>query len=36
MKMHGEHFVKFIDLTNQHDPERKFANKFTRRMFWGN
>ena len=36
MKMHGEHFVKFIDLANKHDPERKFANRFTRRMFWGN
>jgi len=36
MKMHGEHFAKFIDLANRHDPERKFANEFTRRMFWGN
>ncbi len=35
MKMHGEHFVKFIDLANRHDPDRKFANDFTRRMFWG-
>src|SRR6266581_1572324 len=32
MKMHGEHFVKFIDLANRHDPDRKFANQFTRRM----
>jgi hypothetical protein len=36
MKMHGSHFVKFVDLANQHNPERKFANEFTRRMFWGN
>jgi FAD/FMN-containing dehydrogenase len=35
MKMHGEHFVKFLDLADKHDPERKFANQFTRRMFWG-
>ncbi len=35
MKMHGDHFVKFIDLAERHDPERKFANEFTRRMFWG-
>ncbi len=34
MKMHGAHFVKFLDLANQHDPKRKFANEFTRRMFW--
>ena len=36
MKMHGEHFVRFIELAHRHDPERKFANEFTRRMFWGN
>jgi D-arabinono-1,4-lactone oxidase/FAD binding domain len=35
IKMHGEHFAKFIDLANRHDPDRKFANEFTRRMFWG-
>jgi L-gulono-1,4-lactone dehydrogenase len=35
MRMHGEHFVKFIELAKEHDPERKFANEFTRRMFWG-
>ena len=34
MKMHGDHFVKFLDLANKHDPKRKFANEFTRRMFW--
>jgi len=36
MKMHKDHFVKFLDLANQHDPEGKFRNDFTRRMFWGN
>ena len=36
MKMHGEHFVRFIELAHRHDPARKFANEFTRRMFWGN
>jgi len=36
MKMHGEHFVRFVELANRHDPERKFTNEFTRRMFWGN
>jgi hypothetical protein len=35
MKMRGEHFVKFIDLANRHDPDWKFAHEFTRRMFWG-
>jgi L-gulono-1,4-lactone dehydrogenase len=35
MKMHGERFLRFIELADRHDPERKFANDFTRRMFWG-
>ncbi len=34
MKLHGDHFVKFLDLATEHDPERKFANDFTRRLFW--
>ncbi len=33
MRLHGEHFVKFLDLVQEHDPERKFTNEFTRRMF---
>ena len=33
MRLHQDHFVKFLDLVKQHDPERKFANEFTRRMF---
>ena len=32
-RMHGEHFVKFLELARRHDPERKFANDFTRRLF---
>jgi hypothetical protein len=35
MKMHPDQFVKFLDLARKHDPDRKFANEFTRRMFWG-
>lgn len=34
MRSHQEHFVKFLDLATDHDPERKFANDFTRRLFW--
>lgn len=33
MRLHQDHFVKFLDLVKQHDPEGKFANEFTRRMF---
>ena len=32
-RMHGEHFVTFLDLVRRHDPQRKFANAFTRRLF---
>jgi hypothetical protein len=32
-KLHGDKFVRFLDLVEQHDPERKFANGFTRRLF---
>ena len=35
MRLHHDHFLKFLDLAQQHDPDRKFANDFTRRMFWG-
>jgi hypothetical protein len=34
IRLHQDHFLKFLDLVRQHDPERKFANDFTRRMFW--
>ena len=32
-KLHGDKFVRFLDLVEQHDPERKFADGFTRRLF---
>jgi hypothetical protein len=32
-RLHGDKFVSFLDLVEQHDPERKFANGFTRRLF---
>jgi FAD/FMN-containing dehydrogenase len=33
MRLHPNHFGKFLDLVKQHDPERKFVNDFTRRLF---
>ena len=33
MRLHQNYFVRFLDLVKQHDPERKFANDFTRRLF---
>ena len=32
-RLNGDKFVRFLDLVEQHDPERKFANGFTRRLF---
>ena len=32
-KLHQAHFEKFRQLIKQHDPEDKFANEFTRRLF---
>ncbi len=32
-RLHGENFAKFIQLVDKHDPENKFANDFTRRLF---
>jgi FAD/FMN-containing dehydrogenase len=32
-RIHGEHFDKFLQLVNEYDPQRKFANVFTRRLF---
>ena len=32
-RMHREYFVKFQQLIEQHDPEGKFANELTRRLF---
>lgn len=33
LHIHQEKFLKFLELIEQHDPERKFANGFTRRLF---
>ncbi len=32
-KLHGDDFTKFLDLVDKHDPEGKFANAFTQRLF---
>ena len=32
-RLHRNHFVKFSQLIEKHDPEGKFSNEFTRRMF---
>jgi hypothetical protein len=32
-KIHGDNFAKFLELMQKHDPEGKFANEFTRRIF---
>ena len=31
--IYGEHFDRFLELRDQHDPDRKFINPFTRRLF---
>jgi FAD/FMN-containing dehydrogenase len=33
VKLHGERFARFLDLVEEYDPERKFTNDFTRRLF---
>ena len=33
MSVHGEHFERFLELAEAHDPDRTFANAFTRRLF---
>ncbi|MGH3088015.1 MAG: D-arabinono-1,4-lactone oxidase, partial [Rubrobacteraceae bacterium] len=32
-KLHQDSFAKFLDLVDEHEPTRKFANDFTRRLF---
>jgi hypothetical protein len=32
-RLHQKHFVRFQQLVEQHDPEGKFSNEFTRRLF---
>jgi hypothetical protein len=35
-RAHGpQHFDKFIELAERHDPDKNFANALTRRIFWG-
>ncbi len=31
-KMHGDSFTRFSNLVEEHDPDGKFANEFTRRL----
>ncbi len=31
--MHGKYYRQFIDLTKKHDPDGKFSNSFTKRLF---
>jgi len=33
VRLHGEHFVRFQQLAEEHDPENKFVNHFTQRLF---
>ncbi len=32
-RLHGDRFTRFLDLVEKHDPDHKFANDFTRRLF---
>ncbi len=32
-RLHQDNFTKFVSLVEQHDPEGKFANGLTRRLF---
>ncbi|MDQ3180031.1 MAG: FAD-binding protein [Acidobacteriota bacterium] len=32
-RVHAENFERFLELMHEHDPENKFANNFTNRMF---
>ncbi|HEY0728905.1 MAG TPA: D-arabinono-1,4-lactone oxidase, partial [Pyrinomonadaceae bacterium] len=32
-KLHSTYFTKFLEIRDQQDPQRKFANEFTRRLF---
>ena len=34
MRLHQQHFTKFLQIAKQHDPEGKFVGDFTRRVFW--
>jgi hypothetical protein len=30
--VHGDNFARFLDFVEEHDPDGKFANGFTRRL----
>jgi FAD/FMN-containing dehydrogenase len=32
VRLHGDNFTRFLELVEEHDPEGKFANGFTRRL----
>ncbi len=32
-RLHGDRFARFLELVDEYDPGRKFANDFTRRLF---
>jgi L-gulono-1,4-lactone dehydrogenase len=32
-RLHGDRFARFLELVDEHDPDRKFANDFTQRFF---
>lgn len=32
-RLHGDNFARFMQLVEHHDPHRKFANDFTRKLF---
>lgn len=32
-KLHSDHFTKFLQIRERHDPQGKFTNAFTRRLF---
>lgn len=33
MELHRDNFTRFLDLVEKHDPDRKFVNEFTQRLF---
>ncbi|MEK6279816.1 MAG: D-arabinono-1,4-lactone oxidase [Acidobacteriota bacterium] len=33
VRLHGQSFAKFLQVVDQYDPDQKFANEFTRRLF---
>ncbi len=33
LRLHQDHFTRFLELVEEHDPEGKFANAYSRRLF---